>query len=73
MKSNAKWKGIHPVSLRGPNSQLVNGQLNQGKYIFKEWEMCAPNSKGADSSGKRERKRAGKRMEYKKSFLPRRE
>ena len=35
--------------------------------------MCAPNSKGADSSGKRERKRAGKRMEYKKSFLPRRE
>ena len=33
-------KEIHPVSLRGQKSQLVDGQLNQTKDVFKPLEVC---------------------------------
>ena len=59
----------HQVSLRGQNSQLVDGQSNQAKDVLKPLEACAANPEEAGNMDKHQRKMTDKGREYRKEIL----
>ena len=65
--------GSHQVSLRGQNSQLVDGQSNQAKDVLKQLEVCAAHTEEVGSINKRQRKTTDKGGNTERTFLTRRE
>ena len=61
--------GSHQVSLRGQNSQLVDGQSNQAKDVLKQLEACAAHPEEAGNMDKHQRKMTDKGREYRKEII----
>ena len=68
-QSEQHVRGSHQVSLRGQNSQLVDGQSDQAKDVLKQLEICAAHPEEAGSMDKRHRKITDKGREYRKGIL----
>ena len=68
-QSEQHIRGSHQVSLRGQNSQLVDGQSDQAKDVLKQLEVCAAHPEEAGSMDKRRRKMTDKGRKYRKGIL----
>ena len=71
-QSEQHIRGSHQVSLKGQSSQLVDGQSDQAKDVFKQLEVCAAHPEEAGSMDKRQRKMTDKGWEYRKGILDKR-